>query len=446
MTALILVVDDIPSNVKILEIKLTAKYYEVITASNGMDAIEIAREKQPDIVLLDVMMPEMDGFEACKRLKEDYATMHIPVIIVTALNDIENKIEGLNSGADEFLIKPVKDFALFTRIKSLLRFKNILDELRLRLGTQLKMDQITENEVLKYVDDYRSANIVIVDDENSEYRQVREILSSHFSNMKQLTDAHELHDNIDVAIINISINRDLLRFCSVLKSKPQTRLTPVITIIDDEDDKDLINEIMDVGINDYITLPLNESELIARVKTQAKRKKYQDAIEHNVESNLKMAVIDPLTSLYNRYYFEKYLSELIERCTKTFSIAVLDIDFFKKINDTYGHLSGDLILKQIASVLKVNLRINDLIVRFGGEEIVIVFVDLKLEEAAKVAERIRETVANNNFRAIDDRIVKVTISIGLSEFEKSDTLESLIKKSDNNLYLAKERGRNRVVY
>jgi two-component system cell cycle response regulator len=450
MTALILVVDDIPSNVKILEIKLTAKYYEVITASNGMTAIELAQEKQPDIVLLDVMMPEMDGFETCRRLKQNYATMHIPVIIVTALTDIDNKIEGLNSGADEFLIKPVKDFALFTRIKSLLRFKNIFDELRLRLSTQLKINIITENEILKYVDDFQSAKIVVVDNEKSQFQQIKEILSPYFSNIIHLSNVHEQFGNIDLAIINISITKELLRFCSILKSKPQTRLVPVITIIDDEDDQELINEITDVGINDYITLPLNENELLARVRTHAKRKKYQDAIEENVENNLKMAVIDPLTSLYNRYYFEKYMNELIEKKNKSdskkFSLAILDIDFFKKINDTYGHLSGDLILKQIASILKANLRLNDLIVRFGGEEIVIIFVDIQLSDAQVIAERLREIIANYHFQAIDNSIIRVTVSIGVSEFEKTDTLESLIKKSDKNLYLAKEQGRNRVVY
>src|SRR3954453_7697971 len=132
MTARVLVVDDILANVRLLEAKLAAEYFEVVTAMNGIDALEAVQRTRPDIVLLDVMMPGIDGIEVCKRIKSDPQTMHIPVIMVTALDQPEDRVKGLEAGADDFLTKPVNDLALFCRVKSLVRLKMWTDELRAR--------------------------------------------------------------------------------------------------------------------------------------------------------------------------------------------------------------------------------------------------------------------------------------------------------------------------
>ena len=135
MTARILVVDDVPANVKLLEVRLLAEYFEVLTASNGADALETCENGKIDVVLLDVMMPDMDGFEVCRRLKSDPATSHIPVVMVTALDHVSDRIRGLEAGADDFLSKPVNDLQLMTRVRSLVRLKMLTDELRLRAST-----------------------------------------------------------------------------------------------------------------------------------------------------------------------------------------------------------------------------------------------------------------------------------------------------------------------
>jgi two-component system cell cycle response regulator len=132
MSARILVVDDIEANVKLLEAKLAAEYYDVLTANDGPTALAIAASESPDIILLDVMMPGMDGFAVCRRLKDDPATRHIPVVLVTALDGRSDRIEGLESGADEFLTKPIDDVMLFARVRSLTRLKQVMDELRAR--------------------------------------------------------------------------------------------------------------------------------------------------------------------------------------------------------------------------------------------------------------------------------------------------------------------------
>src|SRR5947207_1736034 len=161
MTARVLVVDDILSNVKLLEAKLSAEYFEVITAYNGLECLA-KMSGAPDIVLLDVMMPGMDGFEVCRRIKGDPKTAHIPVVMVTALDQPSDRVAGLGAGADDFLTKPVDDAALFARVRSLVRLKMMTDELRLREATGQSMGLIDPAETL--MDANPTGRILIVED------------------------------------------------------------------------------------------------------------------------------------------------------------------------------------------------------------------------------------------------------------------------------------------
>ncbi|MEQ1771835.1 MAG: response regulator, partial [Devosia sp.] len=135
MTARVLIVDDIPTNVRLLEARLTAEYFDVRTASSGPEALDLCLKGDIDIVLLDVMMPGMDGFETCRRLKSSTATMHVPVLMITALDQPSDRVKGLEAGADDFLTKPVDDIQLMARVKSLVRLKALTDELRARAQT-----------------------------------------------------------------------------------------------------------------------------------------------------------------------------------------------------------------------------------------------------------------------------------------------------------------------
>src|SRR5580698_7012061 len=128
MTARILIVDDVPANTRLLEAKLSAEYYQIATAQDGFEALRLAHGWQPDLILLDVMMPELDGYETCRRLKADQATHHIPVVMVTALGEPSERLRGLESGADDFLTKPVEYDTLLARVRSLVRLKRLLDE------------------------------------------------------------------------------------------------------------------------------------------------------------------------------------------------------------------------------------------------------------------------------------------------------------------------------
>ena len=162
MTARVLVVDDILANVKLLEAKLTAEYFDVLTACSGIEALAEIQEHDPDIVLLDVMMPGMDGFEVCRRIKHDPKSAHLPVIMVTALDQTADKVAGLESGADDFLTKPVDDAALFARVRSLVRLKMMSDELRMRGTTGHSMGLVDPAQTL--VDGPAAGRVLIIDD------------------------------------------------------------------------------------------------------------------------------------------------------------------------------------------------------------------------------------------------------------------------------------------
>ncbi len=162
MTARVLVVDDIMSNVKLLEAKLTAEYFDVVTAFNGLECLARMAESVPDIVLLDVMMPGMDGFEVCRRIKSDPKIAHVPVVMVTALDQPSDRVAGLEAGADDFLTKPVDDAALFARVRSLVRLKLMTDELRMRESTGQSMGLMDPAENL--LDANPVGRILIIED------------------------------------------------------------------------------------------------------------------------------------------------------------------------------------------------------------------------------------------------------------------------------------------
>src|SRR5262245_50178709 len=176
MTARVLVVDDIPANVKLLEARLSAEYFDVLTAASGDEALAICARAECDIVLLDVMMPEMDGFEVCRRLKSSSATHHIPVVMVTALDQPADRLRGLEAGADDFLTKPVSDVALIARVRSLSRLNLMTDELRMRAVTSREIG-IESPEREAVAEAGRNGSILVVDDRAASAERLQTMLA-----------------------------------------------------------------------------------------------------------------------------------------------------------------------------------------------------------------------------------------------------------------------------
>ncbi len=305
----ILVVDDVAVNVQLLTTYLTSVGYNVIAARDGQEALEKVGSCNPDLVLLDVMMPKFNGFEVCERIKSDELTRIIPVIMVTALNEIEDKIKATEAGADDFISKPFNKLELLTRVKSLLRIK-------------------------------------------------------------------ELHDQLNIKIKELESAKEQLR---------------------------------------------------------------------------QLAITDGLTELFNHRYFKEHLEQELYRANRhrsEVSLIMIDIDHFKKYNDSYGHPAGDVLLRTVGKLLKENIRKIDLAARYGGEEFCLVLADTNKTAASLVAEKMRRLVEGYSLEGSSPQPNNghITISLGVATFP-TDAASSneLVKLADQRLYNAKQLGRNQVV-
>lgn len=454
MTARILVVDDIEANRDLLETRLTAEYFNVITASDGQEALNICAETPVDLVLLDIMMPGIDGFEVCERLKANAATCHIPVVIVTALDEMADRVRGLQAGADDFLTKPVDEMQLLARVKSLLRLKMLTDELRLRAVTarDIGLDTLLSD---KGDASRAKPKVLVVDERESSFERLVKPLRKNFELVHAaepqsavMTAAEGDFDCVFVAARFTEF--DALRICSQLRSLDRTRFVPIILVAETDDD-DLVKRGLELGVNDYIVRPVDPNELTARLRTQVRRKRYHDSLRDNVAASIELAVTDGLTGLHNRRYLDTHLETLVARALnrgKQLSLLITDIDRFKDVNDTHGHDAGDDVLREFARRLRINVRGMDLACRYGGEEFVIVMPDTPPHVAAEVAERLRAQIESDGFSIENGaRSIEVTVSVGVTSLIQSEaeTAKALLKRADEALYEAKQTGRNRVV-
>jgi two-component system cell cycle response regulator len=450
MSARVLVVDDVEANVKLLEAKLSSEYFDVLSAYNGCTALQIADSELPDVILLDVMMPRMDGFEVCRRLKANPRTADVPVVMVTALSDVANRLRGLEVGADDFLTKPVNDIALFARVRSLARLKRMMEEWRLReeiCGRFAGRD-------FAATEDTGPAMILIVEEDRFAAARMAETLRSvgHSVTCAAGADAQTLLDS-DTELIIVSLSMpscDPLRVVSQCRANEAFRQLPILLIAEDTDLVRVAKGLVDLGANDYLMRPVDRNELVARTGTQIRRKRLQDRLQQNYQHGLSLALTDPLTGLYARRYGEAHLDELIDRVNQdgaSAAVMLFDIDHFKRVNDTHGHDAGDDVLRELAARTKHSVRSVDLAARWGGEEFVVVMPETDLANAAAVAERLRLAVANEPFSVkASGAKLGVTISIGVAAaIAGCDHRDRLLKRADDALYSAKSAGRNRVI-
>jgi len=454
MTGKVLVVDDVEQNVKLLEAKLSSEYYSVFSAYSGIECLRVVKDISPDIILLDVMMPEMDGFETCKHLKADPETAHIPVVMVTALSEVEDRVEGLTSGAADFITKPIDELHLFARVKSLVRLKVAMDEARMRDKTGNEFG-LTVAKVPQY-NDKVTGNILLIDDDIVQRKKITKILvgSDYKVSEAYPADVSEIlaERSFDLIIISTLLDDvDGLRLAVEIRSeKEENRHIPIMILIDEDDHRLLITS-LEVGIDDYVMIPLEPNELKARVRTQLVRKNYQDFLKSSYQENVSAAVIDSLTQLYNRRYLDAHLHNIADEAKKTgapLSLMTIDIDHFKAVNDRpgWGHDVGDEVLVEVAKRIMNSIRSNYLATRPGGEEFVIIMPSTNIMDAEKIAERTRINMESKSFKiSADPYEADITISIGVASLNEGENALDLIKHSDEALFDAKNRGRNQVV-
>jgi len=297
MTGRVLVVDDILANVKLLEARLAAEYFDVLTAYSGEEALEVLQTERVDVVLLDVMMPGMDGFEVCRRIKSAARTMHVPVVMVTALDQTCDKVQGLEAGADDFITKPVDHIALITRVKNLARLKTLADAIMLSMSTGAQGGILGAPPAWPKVES--GGRILLVEDSERAVRLILAVLG-------KLHEV-EVEANVPAALariadkpcdlILVSLNlaaADGLRLCSQVRALEHARHLPIIVMVQPGEDARLLGA-LDMGVNDYLTRPIDRNDLLVRVRTQIRRKGHSDFLRDRLEERVEVAVADALT-------------------------------------------------------------------------------------------------------------------------------------------------------
>jgi two-component system cell cycle response regulator len=451
MTARILVVDDIAPNVRLLEARLSAEYFDVLAASSGREALHICERDLCDIVLLDVMMPGMDGFEVCRRIKTNPTTAHLAVVLITALDQPADRVRGLEAGADDFLTKPIDEVALIARVRSLARLKVVTDELRNRANTTLALRAEDESAALA-AEDGKGARILLVEDRASSRERILQALGARHDVIDQADPQEALfkaaEEDCDLFIISLGLaHYDGLRLCSQIRALERTRHMPILVVAELED-RDRVLRGLELGVNDYLSRPIDRNELLARVRTLLRGKRYADRLREKVQQSIELAIVDPLTGLNNRRFLENHLAATLDQARarhKPLCLMILDIDHFKQVNDTYGHLAGDEVLKGFADRIRRIIRGGDLLCRLGGEEFVVVMPNVPIDVAQRVAERARVSIEEAPF-VIDKtgRSIPITVSIGVAERGREADAEALYQRADRALYRSKAEGRNRV--
>ncbi|MDB5317118.1 MAG: PleD family two-component system response regulator [Rhodospirillales bacterium] len=444
MTARILVVDDVAANRRLLEARLRAEYFEVSQAASGAEAIAMALSWSPDIILLDVMMPVMDGFECCRLMKADPATQHIPVVMVTALVDTDERVRGLEAGADDFLSKPVGEATLLSRLRALLRVKQVTDAWRLRQNTARELGLEAQPPLALALEGTRA---LLLRTDRAEVELLGGMLAA--DGISLLNGGDEAHarqllagGGFDLVLLSLrEPDTEALRFASSLRASAATRDLPLLLVGDPGQQAQILRG-FDLGANDHVLRPVDANELRARVRNQIRRRRFQESLQNDLDRSLEMAVTDPLTGLRNRRYVRRHLDGLL-RAGKGAAALLVDVDYFKRINDGFGHASGDQVLQEIALRMQDELRASDVIGRYGGEEFLMVLVTAAEEEVMAVAARLQSAVADKPFRLGDQR-VSITISTGVAIATTDTTSDALISAADTALYRAKRAGRDRV--
>ena len=431
----LLYVEDSRSIREILSRRLERKVNTLYVAVDGEDGLNQYSEHKPDIVLTDITMPKMNGLEMSKKIKEQNPDAII--IALSAHNDSSFLLEAIEYGISGYLLKPIDKEKLHYQLESYAKI------VCLNKVNKKQQEQIIEQKTILQSIMNAESNIVFVTDFNH-----ISFANSAFLNFFNVKDIEEFKTNVKY-IEDIFIQHENYLYPSLVggcdkgsdatcfgklffdKLNEMDETKRVVLILDKtfEPKSFYINiSIIDEDKHIYlITLTDITKMTIEKVKTEHK------------------AYFDGLTQIYNRNKFEEFFKQEIARVKRykhPLSIAILDIDHFKKFNDTYGHLIGDEVLIQIANTVNEKVRNTDMFARWGGEEFVILFVETKLKDAIKTSELLRHCVQKTEHKTAG----KVTVSFGVTQFKDDDTMESLFKRCDEALYLAKENGRNRVEF
>ncbi len=480
MAVKVLLVEDSETQLKFLRDGLAQNGFEVETAMNGAEAYKKLFEYIPDIVVSDIMMPVIDGYQLCRMIKNIDETKKIPVILLTVLDKKIDSFWGKKAGAQLFLSKTIDMNELVKNINATLRRYPLTDEYKANIAlkansdnsAQTRLNNILNDLLLKSVfanefrnlSDFLNYERILVEKLFSlmssfvEYSVAGVFFASPDDYAENILYFDTLGRNINKSVLS-DVQYDFFKKMEEFKTLKNTKFEVVRILLGKETsyefsdlkskiiiplmfDKKLIGGIcfytrqnMDYASFRYFDIMISELLAIFKMKYQYTEKEF-------------MSVLDGLTGLYNRRQFEIGLEQEYNRTKRhpsDFSLAILDIDFFKKVNDTYGHQYGDYVLKTVASLMKQAFRKTDLLYRYGGEELIMIMPETNIEGAIIPVQRLRRMIEEYDFDYNGVK-AKVTASIGLTmNYQEFNSPADILKSADEALYKAKESGRNRVV-
>ncbi|WP_425072242.1 diguanylate cyclase [Sagittula sp. S175] len=458
MTSRILVVDAVPTNRIILRVKLSAAYYEVVQATSGQAALAMLRKSAPDLVIAAADLPDMSGRALCAAIRHkaqaggpNQSSVPVPVVIMHTQDDPGERLASLAAGADDVLTRPIDDVVMLARLRSLLRARDAEAELQLRDDTRRALGLAEHSAEFAMPGRVRIVSTGVHPEVRAMVNRLQQRSDDHIEFVDAddaLRDTGRAPDVVVVAEAPGGLGEGLA-LLPQLRANRATRQSALIYIAQPDQRREAASA-LDLGANDLMITGPDVDELTIRLKKQIARKRTNDRLRANMRDGLRAAVIDPLTGLYNRRYALPHMSRMAEqaqRMRRPYALLLADLDYFKQVNDDYGHTAGDAVLVTLAQRLKDNLRAADLIARWGGEEFLVAMPDTDRRSAQRTAERLCALMAKHPVTLPGDRRITVTLSIGVAIGLPStdDTPVDLISRADQALYAAKNKGRNTVV-
>lgn len=483
MNKKILLIDDSRTQLQSLKMTFVKAGYEVITASDGLEGIEMVNRCMPDLIISDIVMPNINGYHLCRLIKNDKNTKHIPVILLTILSNKIDRFWGIKAGADKYINKDISADDLIKEVNDILKDvtptrypsnRNTINNITFDEDIyKLKINEILDQALISstIMNEFRHLSEYFQDD-NALVKEIFELLNSilefdfggiFFNSTDgkepKILNFHQnnckIHDNIFIPIMedffqklfpedndyyfNYKISGVITDYNKEILSYDEFQSAFVIPIISG---KSILGGIClySKERNNYSELKtfniiLDELKLLMRLRWLYSETKL-------------LTIIDPLTSLYNRRYFNEIIHREYMRSQRTqsnFSVAIIDIDNFKKVNDTYGHQIGDIVLIEISKTILGMLRTTDFAFRYGGEEIVVILTDSSVDGAIYPLERIRKRISEKVYEANNGENFSATVSIGVASTDQGVMgPEDLVNYADTALYRAKSLGKNQV--
>jgi two-component system cell cycle response regulator len=418
----ILIVDDAPANIGVLRSIMMQQGHRTFVANSGPRALEIAQRVRPDLVLLDVVMPGMDGFEACRQLKSNPATAHIPVIFVSARTEADDVVAGFDIGAADYIAKPLRAAEVCARVRA---------QLQRRTTTESQKEQADR---LRLIVESMDEGLMIVDAKGG-LQYANQACARYLDYAPGQLNGRTLGDLLPPAV-----TRECLDYFAEWTSAPDTAPPRNVREVMVRPRVGALRA-MDLTITPMFA---GEALFVALLHDITHHKQSETALQ-------RAALLDSLTKIANRRHFDSFLDKEWQRAIRSsepLSLIVLDVDHFKLYNDTLGHAAGDACLRKVAAALQLHApRATDLAARYGGEEFVLLFAETDAEHAAALGEKIRahiEALRVPNPRSPTSEWLTVSIGVATIVPTPLDHIEDFFVAADRMMYAAKSAGRNRV--